>query len=88
MAACTVWGPTCDGIDCVIADAHLPELEVGDWLYFSDMGAYTSCAGSNFNGMELPDVAYLQGHAPSRPQPPETAAADMLRKLAAEGFAP
>ena len=65
-----------------------PGVEVGDWLYFSDMGAYTSCAGSNFNGMELPDVAYLQGHAPSRPQPPETAAADMLRKLAAEGFAP
>ncbi|EOD28250.1 hypothetical protein EMIHUDRAFT_254110, partial [Emiliania huxleyi CCMP1516] len=27
VAACTVWGPTCDGIDCVIADAHLPELE-------------------------------------------------------------
>jgi len=88
VAACTVWGPTCDGIDCVIADAHLPELEVGDWLYFSDMGAYTSCAGSNFNAVELPDVAYLQGHAPSRPQPPETAAAEMLHKLAAEGVAP
>ncbi|EOD09948.1 hypothetical protein EMIHUDRAFT_216041 [Emiliania huxleyi CCMP1516] len=31
-------------------------LEVGDWLYFSDMGAYTSCVGSNFTGMELPDA--------------------------------
>lgn len=35
----SVWGPTCDGIDCVSASCFLPEvLEVGDWLYFSDMG--------------------------------------------------
>ena len=53
-------GPTCDGIDCVIADTKLPDLEVGAWLWFPAMGAYTSCAGSNFNGMDLPDVVYLQ----------------------------
>lgn len=35
----SVWGPTCDGIDCISACCFLPEvLEVGDWLYFSDMG--------------------------------------------------
>jgi ornithine decarboxylase len=35
----SVWGPTCDGIDCITKSCYLPEvLEVGDWLFFSDMG--------------------------------------------------
>ncbi|KAL0632928.1 Ornithine decarboxylase [Maublancomyces gigas] len=47
----SVWGPTCDGIDCVSASCFLPEvLEVGDWLYFSDMGAYSKCSATKFNG--------------------------------------
>lgn len=84
---CSVWGPTCDGIDCVIADAKLPSsLPVGGWLFFPDMGAYTSCAGSNFNGMALPDVAYLQARGEhAKPQPPEKAAAAMLQQLRKEG---
>ena len=86
-APCSVWGPTCDGIDCVIADAKLPsELPVGGWLYFPDMGAYTSCAGSNFNGMALPDVVYLQARGEhAKPQPPPLAAAAMLKQLKADG---
>lgn len=84
---CSVWGPTCDGIDCVIADAKLPSsLPVGGWLYFPDMGAYTSCAGSNFNGMALPDVAYLQARGDhAKPQAPHKAAAAMLQQLRKEG---
>lgn len=35
----SVWGPTCDGIDCISESCYLPEVvDVGDWLYFSDMG--------------------------------------------------
>lgn len=35
----SIWGPTCDGIDCISASCNLPDvLEVGDWLYFTDMG--------------------------------------------------
>ena len=88
---CSVWGPTCDGIDCVMSDVRLPELEVGAWLYFPDMGAYTACAGSNFNGMALPDVVYLQarrggeGGSDARPQAPAVATAAMLRQLRADG---
>ena len=37
----------------------MPELEVGDWLYFLNMGAYTRAAGSNFNGFNLPKVFYI-----------------------------
>jgi ornithine decarboxylase len=47
----SVWGPTCDSIDCVRNVVALPaELEVGDWLGWGEMGAYTICAASTFNG--------------------------------------
>ena len=86
--ACSIWGPTCDGIDCVAADTDLPSaLPVGAWLWFAEMGAYTRCAGSNFNGMALPDVLYLQSRSgESRPQPPNVAAAHMLQQLRKDGI--
>eukprot|EP01018_Ginkgo_biloba_P009009 Gb_37328 [translate_table: standard] len=46
----TVFGPTCDALDTVLVDHSLPELAIGDWLVFPNMGAYTASAGSNFNG--------------------------------------
>ena len=36
----------------------LPELNVGDWLYYVDMGAYTVCAQSPFNGFSRPKAYY------------------------------
>lgn len=52
----SVWGPTCDGLDCILEQTMLPQLEVGDYILFQDMGAYTMCAASNFNGMASPKV--------------------------------
>lgn len=49
---CTIFGPTCDSMDCVNKDILLPELEVGDWLYFKNMGAYSVAAASPFNGFK------------------------------------
>lgn len=58
----SVWGPTCDSIDCVSAKTELPRaLQVGDWLGFDNMGAYTICAASQFNGFELSNVIYTTG---------------------------
>lgn len=49
--AASVWGPTCDSIDCVRQLVQLPKgMEVCDWLAWSEMGAYTLCAASTFNG--------------------------------------
>ncbi|BAF14014.2 Os04g0136500 [Oryza sativa Japonica Group] len=48
--ASTVFGPTCDSIDTVVTGYQLPEMSVDDWLVFDDMGAYTTAAGSSFNG--------------------------------------
>ncbi|MCJ1306450.1 Ornithine decarboxylase [Agyrium rufum] len=47
----SIWGPTCDGID-LIKEQHVFDctLDVGDWLYFEDMGAYTKCSATKFNG--------------------------------------
>lgn len=62
LVTCSVWGPTCDSMDCVCPVAHLPDaLRVGDWLSFDNMGAYTICAASQFNGFEVSNVIYTRG---------------------------
>lgn len=58
----TVYGPTCDGLDCVIRDTPLPDLAVGRWLYWPNMGAYTDAAASTFNGFPRANVIYLPDH--------------------------
>jgi ornithine decarboxylase len=50
-----LFGRTCDSLD-VIARGNMQELEVGDWLYFPLMGAYTSATASEFNGFPKPDL--------------------------------
>lgn len=61
----TVFGPTCDSMDCIAKDILLPELEVGEWLYFKHMGAYTTAAASPFNGFKShPNTYYVQSPLP------------------------
>ncbi|ORX52269.1 ornithine decarboxylase [Piromyces finnis] len=55
---CSVWGPTCDSLDCLSKNTLLPELDVGDWLYFDEMGAYTISAASEFNGFKKSKILY------------------------------
>jgi ornithine decarboxylase len=58
---CTIFGPTCDSMDCIAKDILLPELEIGEWLYFKCMGAYTTAAASPFNGFKShPTTFYIQ----------------------------
>lgn len=58
---CSIWGPTCDGIDLIAEKTMLPDVvDVGDWLYFEDMGAYTKCSATQFNGFSNKhDVVYV-----------------------------
>jgi ornithine decarboxylase len=53
----TIFGRTCDSLD-VIAKGEMEELEVGDWLYFPLMGAYTSATASEFNGFPKPEIIH------------------------------
>ncbi|KKK21597.1 hypothetical protein P175DRAFT_0436958 [Aspergillus ochraceoroseus IBT 24754] len=63
--AYSIWGPTCDGIDIIAQRIMLPGLlEVGDWLYFEDMGAYTKCSATRFNGFsDNHEVIYISSEA-------------------------
>ena len=58
-----IFGPTCDGLDqiCHESDTTLPRVDVGDWLFWDDMGAYTHCASFVFNGYtNIPTKTYLR----------------------------
>lgn len=77
----SVWGPTCDSIDCVSSRTTLPVgLQVGDWLGFDNMGAYTVCAASQFNGFEVSKVIYTTGG------PVGGEVRNILAAFAAEGY--
>lgn len=54
----SVWGPTCDSMDCILKSCTLPSMEVGEWIMFENMGAYTICAASNFNGFQKPEMIW------------------------------
>jgi hypothetical protein len=43
----------------------MEDLEVGDWLYFPLMGAYTSATASEFNGFPKPEVKKDEGLLPT-----------------------
>ena len=57
----SLWGPSCDGIDRITEFCTLRgEIDVGDWLYFEEMGAYTRCSATRFNGFtDNHDVVYI-----------------------------
>jgi len=55
----TVFGPTCDGLDTIGRNKILPLMEIGDWMYFENMGAYTNAASSCFNGFQKPTMYYV-----------------------------
>jgi ornithine decarboxylase len=57
----TIFGRTCDSLD-VIAKGKMEDLEVGDWLYFPLMGAYTSATASEFNGFPKPEIIHDVGN--------------------------
>ncbi|CCK70196.1 ornithine decarboxylase SPE1 KNAG_0D04510 [Huiozyma naganishii CBS 8797] len=57
----SIWGPTCDGLDCITKECYLnKDLVVGDWFYFPHLGAYTSSAATPFNGFDqIADTIYI-----------------------------
>lgn len=59
----SLWGPTCDGLDQIAEHLQLPELQVGDWLLFDNMGAYTVAASSTFNGFQQSRIHYAMPRA-------------------------
>lgn len=52
----TLFGRTCDSLDWIANVGSMEELEVGDWLYVPNMGAYTTATSTEFNGFPKPEV--------------------------------
>ncbi len=51
LRPCTVWGPTCDALDCVTRIAMLPELHAGDFIVFENTGLEGLSYSTQFNGL-------------------------------------
>ncbi|XP_063807325.1 ornithine decarboxylase-like [Pseudophryne corroboree] len=56
-----LWGPCCTEKDVILEEVDLPELEVGDWIIFQNMGAYCMAQRSTFNGFLPPPVHHILG---------------------------
>ena len=49
-------GRTCDSVDVIARSESMEELEVGDWLWFPQMGSYTNATANEFNGFPKPNA--------------------------------
>lgn len=56
LRSVTLAGPSCDSVDVMFRGLDLPEVNVGDRLYFHHAGAYTTVYASSFNGFPPPAV--------------------------------
>ena len=52
-------GPTCDSIDVVLEEGELPNLQIGDLVVGSMMGAYTLATSCEFNSLPLPKLVCI-----------------------------
>jgi ornithine decarboxylase len=53
-------GPTCDSFDVISTEVELPDLDVGDRVYFTSAGAYTTAYASEFDGFPIPGIHFLE----------------------------
>lgn len=57
---CTVFGPTCDGLDVISVTEELPRnLERDDYLYSKNIGAYSGATSTYFNGFPPAKVIHI-----------------------------
>jgi ornithine decarboxylase len=54
-----VFGPTCDAFDTITLSASLPELEIGDFVYSENIGAYSHASSTHFNGFPPAKVVHI-----------------------------
>lgn len=72
-----LYGRTCDSVDFLAAAEEMEELEVGDWLWYPHMGAYTTVTSTEFNGFPKPHTMVLAAHGKDQlPEPSDFAIGD------------
>lgn len=55
----TIYGPTCDSLDCILKRQLFPELARGEWIFSPEMGSYTTAGGAAFNGFATRRTEYI-----------------------------
>ncbi len=56
---CSVFGPTCDALDTISLAEELPELELGDYVFSRNIGAYSRASSTWFNGFPPAKVVHI-----------------------------
>jgi ornithine decarboxylase len=57
---CAVVGPTCDSFDKISLSEQLPaNLQIGDYLYTENIGAYSIASSTRFNGLDGARIHHL-----------------------------
>jgi ornithine decarboxylase len=56
---CSVFGPTCDALDTISLAEELPDLDLGDYLYSENIGAYSAASSTHFNGFPPAKVLHI-----------------------------
>jgi ornithine decarboxylase len=56
---CAVFGPTCDALDTISLAEQLPDLELGDYVYAPNIGAYAAASSTFFNGFPPAKVVHV-----------------------------
>jgi len=56
---CAVFGQTCDALDTISLSEELPELEIEDWVYSENIGAYSSASATWFNGFPPAKIVHI-----------------------------
>jgi ornithine decarboxylase len=59
LQICSVFGPTCDALDTISLAEQLPDLELGDYLYSENIGAYSAASSTHFNGFPPAKVLHI-----------------------------
>ncbi|XP_054932706.1 uncharacterized protein [Dermacentor andersoni] len=55
----TIWGGTCNPMDCIEKSKPLFDVRVGEWLLMDNTGAYALNNATGFNGVPFPAVHYI-----------------------------
>jgi ornithine decarboxylase len=56
---CSVFGPTCDALDTISLAEQLPELDLGDYVFSQNIGAYSRASSTWFNGFPPAKVVHV-----------------------------
>jgi ornithine decarboxylase len=56
---CSVFGPTCDALDTISLAEQLPDLDLDEFLYSENIGAYSAASSTSFNGFPPAKVLHV-----------------------------